>query len=114
MRILRLTGMLLVWLLVLLLSRLAWRGAETKGDIGAQHLWQVHCDEGRYQPDGLQLAGLSFTGANDFCRNTLRTGAIEDELMPGGAKPLRKFEFCWRNATIQVKTLPHPLQWKWS
>ena len=23
--------------------------------------------------------------------------------MPGGAKPLRKFEFCWREATIQVK-----------
>ena len=36
------------------------RRAETKGDIGAQHLWKVRCDEDRCQPDGLQLAGLSY------------------------------------------------------
>jgi len=41
--------------------------------------------------------------------NTLRTGAIEEELMPGGAKPLRKFEFRRRKATIQVKNFATPI-----
>lgn len=29
--------------------------------------------------------------------------------MPGDAKPLRKFEFCWRKATIQVKNFAAPI-----
>jgi hypothetical protein len=38
-------------------------------------------------------------------RNTLRTGAVEKELVPGGAKSFGKVEFCRRKAPLQVKNL---------
>jgi hypothetical protein len=42
-------------------------------------------------------------------RYTLRTGAVEKNLMPGGAKSFWKFELCWRKATIQVKNFAAPI-----